>query len=444
MARDEEGKDHVQKATKAASPSPEDEEHGPASLENYPEEGLYGASDLTGLQMNGALPVHHYVHTIGSVEDLLQRDAQREKDGFPRKIRVGKLIKPARGGRDKVIIVPTTVEEKFYHDTRPKDEDESQQSGGAGGGKEGEVIGEEPMQGGSGGDATGPGQGEASEHEIEANLYDLGRILTEQFQLPNLKNKGAKRSLKKFTYELTDKNIGHGQILDKKATLRKVIETNIGLDRLPNLPSVDPTDLLVSPRDSVYRILSKEQDYDSQALVFFIRDFSASMSGEPTAAIVAQHVMIYSWLLYQYEGLVETRFILHDTEAKEVPDFYTYHNLSTAGGTKIESAYKLINEIIEAGSLDHYFNIYVFQGTDGDDWDLTGEHTLPEARKILGYCNRLGVTVVDNRTRPGQMTTVEKHLIPLAKEQPEKLRVDTITENRNEARLIAGIRKLIS
>ena len=42
---------------------------------------------------------------------------QREKDGFPRKIRVGRLIKPGKRGKEKVVIVPTTVEEKFCHDT---------------------------------------------------------------------------------------------------------------------------------------------------------------------------------------------------------------------------------------------------------------------------------------------------------------------------------------
>lgn len=202
--------------------------------------GLYGVSDLTTLQLEG-VPRHYYIHTIGSIEDLLQRDTQREKDGFPRKIRIGKLIKPARGGKDKVIVVPTTVEEKFYHDTRTPEEEETQQSGGSGSGEQGEVIGEEPMEGSQGGGGSGPGQGEGVEHEIETRLYDLGLILTEQFQLPNLKNKGAKRSLKRFTYELTDKNAGFGQVLDKKATLKKVIETNIGLERLPPSPLHRPS-----------------------------------------------------------------------------------------------------------------------------------------------------------------------------------------------------------
>ena len=40
------------------------------------------------------------------MDELLDRDKNREKDGFPRKIRVGKLIKPGKGGKDKIVVVP--------------------------------------------------------------------------------------------------------------------------------------------------------------------------------------------------------------------------------------------------------------------------------------------------------------------------------------------------
>jgi uncharacterized protein len=53
---------------------------------------------------------------LKSLDELLDRDKQREKDGFPRKIRVGQLIKPGKGKQDKVVVVPTTVEEKLLHD----------------------------------------------------------------------------------------------------------------------------------------------------------------------------------------------------------------------------------------------------------------------------------------------------------------------------------------
>ncbi len=144
---------------------------------------------------------------------------------------------------------------------------------------------------------------------------------------------------------------------------------------------MDTTDLLVSPRDKIFRILSREKDFESQALVFFVRDYSGSMEGKCTELVVAQHVMIYSWLLYQYSKRVETRFILHDTSAKEVPDFYNYYNSRVAGGTQVSAAYKLVNEIVEKENLAQEYNIYVFQGTDGDDWDTTGEKTIPELKE---------------------------------------------------------------
>ena len=59
----------------------------------------------------------------------------------------------------------------------------------------------------------------------------------------------------------------------------------------------------------IYRILSKEKDYESQAVVFFVRDYSGSMGGKPTELVVNQHVLIYSWLIYQYQNQVETSVI---------------------------------------------------------------------------------------------------------------------------------------
>ena len=98
----------------------------------------------------------------------------------------------------------------------------TQSNGGSGDGEEGDVIGEQPVREQDGQEGEGPGQGEGGQHEMESNAYDLGKILTEQFELPNLKDKGKKRSLTRYTYDLTDKHRGFGQLLDKKATLRKI------------------------------------------------------------------------------------------------------------------------------------------------------------------------------------------------------------------------------
>jgi uncharacterized protein len=405
---------------------------------------IYAYHDLDVLQRLTAMQSSTSAN-IRSIDELLERDRQREKDGFPRKISVGRLIKPGKRGKEKVVIVPTTVEEKFLHDTSFRSEEE-RSHGGSGEGEEGEVIGEQPVREEEGPGASGPGQGEGESHEIESNAYDLGRILTEKFKLPNLKDKGKKRSLTRYTFDLTDRHRGFGQLLDKKATLRKILETNLHLGNIPDVSRIDPGRFLVAPEDKVYRVLSQEKDYESQALVFFLRDYSGSMEGRSTMLVVSQHVMIYSWLVYQYAMQVETRFILHDTEAKEVPDFYTYYNSKVAGGTQVASAYTLVNEIVERENLARDYNIYVFHGTDGDDWDHEGTQCIPQLKKMLSYANRVGITIAQHMPAADQRTEVEKYIRSsgLLEDKPKLLRMDIMREDADEPRVIEGIKTLIA
>ncbi len=405
---------------------------------------IYGYNDLFDLQAIAALETTHST-SLRSIDELLERDKQREDDGFPRKINVGRLIKPGKGGKEKVVVVPTTVEEKFIHDPSLQSEEEQGQ-GGSGDGEEGEVIGEQPVRPTDDQGGAGPGQGDGGQHEMESNAYDLGKILTEQFQLPNLKDKGKKRSLTRYTYDLTDKHRGFGQLLDKKATLRKIVETNMNLGNLVDVGDIDLTRFLVAPNDLVYRILSREKDYESQAMVFFARDYSGSMAGKSTTLVVAQHVLIYSWLLYQYAMQVETRFVLHDTEAKEVDDFYTYYNSKVAGGTQVSSAYRLINEIGEKENLVRDYNIYVFHGTDGDDWDTDGKESVPQLKQMLTYANRVGITIAEHASAKPNNTEVEKYVkkSKLLEEKKNLLRMDVMQEDANETRIIDGIKHLIS
>ncbi len=76
---------------------------------------VYTLNDLDVLQgIPAATPP--YTTCLQSIDELLARDRQRAKDGFPRKIRVGRMIKPGTRGKEKVVVVPTTVEEKLIHD----------------------------------------------------------------------------------------------------------------------------------------------------------------------------------------------------------------------------------------------------------------------------------------------------------------------------------------
>ncbi len=406
---------------------------------------FYSKTDLEVIQ-NIKTPTAPEIVSLQSLDNLLTRDKQREEDGFPRRIRIGKYIKPGKDNKEKIVVVPTTSEPKFYHDDSITEEE---QTGGSGDGEEGEVIGEQQAEPEEGeGEGQGAGQGQSANHEVGADAFDLGKILTEKFKLPNLKVKGKKVSTTKFRYELTDKNRRFGQVLDKKATLKKIVETNILLGNISEQKGFDPEKLIINPNDQVFRILSKEKDYEAQCVVFFIRDYSGSMQGKPTEAIVSQHLMIYSWLMYQYKSNVMARFILHDTESKEVPDFYTYYKSQVAGGTNIFPAYELVNTIVANEKLSQNNNIYVFHGTDGDDWEDNGSKAVEALSLMLAYASRVGITIAKNAwTSDDSETVVEKYIDKsnILKEKPQLIRLDSFSaEEANETRLIDGIKKLVS
>lgn len=347
------------------------------------------------------------ITALGPLDDLLRKDKEREKDGFPKKIRFRRILTNS----GKVINVPFVEEEQLVHgDFEPKkivqiaqsldpdngDEDITE-GPGSGKGDVGDVIDEVPLpigggdgDGDDGGDGQDSGAGdEEGDHGFEEEAYETGKRLMEQLQLPNLKEKVKKVPTDEYTYDLTDRHDGSGQLLDEEETLERIIETNLVLGRV-NKDNIDTTKLIVAPDDEIYRVLSRERVWKSQAAVFFLRDYSGSMWGEPTQVLVAQHLMIYAWLLVQYEKMVIPRFIVHDTASREVTA-RQYFGLMSGGGTMIVSGYKKINEIVESEGLESKYNIYVFQGTDGDDFDRDGRETLPELEKVLQYVNRMGV-----------------------------------------------------
>lgn len=408
--------------------------------------GLYDTTDYH-LFLDFEPGTENYVIALKTLDELIEKDKQREKDGFPRRIRFGKLVKPSKNQKGKVIVVPTTTEPKFYHDDSVTQEEE-ETTGGSGDGEEGEVIGQQQIEPeGEEGEGESAGEGKGGQHGESSEAFDLGKVLTEQFELPNLKDKGKKPSFTKFKYDLTDKNRGFGQLLDKKETLKRVLKTNILLGNITGDEYFSPEKLILNPKDQVYRVMSREKDYEAQALVFFLRDYSGSMSGKPTEVVTTQHLFIYSWLMYQYQNNVETRFIVHDTEAKEVPDFHTYYKYQVAGGTHVYPAFALANKIVEEENLAKDYNIYIFHGTDGDDWDQKGEKVIDEIKKMFAYVSRIGITVAKNSWTRSTETIVEKYIKSsnLLKQNPELIRIDSLSAaEATEQRIIEGIRQLVS
>jgi uncharacterized protein len=99
---------------------------------------------------------------------------------------------------------------------------------------------------------------------------------------------------------------------------------------------------------------------------------------------------------------------------------------------------------VENENLARDYNIYVFHGTDGDDWDTEGREALPQLKLMLRYANRVGITIAEHSV--GSATEVEKyiHKSGLLEQASELLRMDIIGDDTDETRLIEGIKNLIS
>ncbi len=46
--------------------------------------------------MSNVTPSPIHVHILKSLDELLRRDERRKEDGFPKKIRLGRYVKPSR------------------------------------------------------------------------------------------------------------------------------------------------------------------------------------------------------------------------------------------------------------------------------------------------------------------------------------------------------------
>ncbi len=105
-------------------------------------------------------------------------------------------------------------------------------------------------------------------------------------------------------------------------------------------------------------------------------------------------------------------------------------------------------KIIEEEQLAKDYNIYIFHGTDGDDWEYKGEKTISAIKQMLPAINRLGITVAKNSWGTSQKkTTVEQYIdnSGLLKEKASLIKLDSmVAANATEERIIEGIKKLLS
>ncbi|MBC7543798.1 MAG: DUF444 family protein [Candidatus Sericytochromatia bacterium] len=260
---------------------------------------------------------------------------------------------------------------------------------GQGAGENGDPIGQGPGQGGAGAAGDSPGQHVL---EVELTLDELAKILGEELELPNIKPKGTKTIVSRHDKYDGVAPVGPESLRHFKRTYKEALKRQIASG------TYDPANPRVVPikRDTRYRTWSEVQEPESNAVIIYMMDISGSMEDEQKEIVRIETFWIDTWLRSQYKGVV-TRYIVHDTAAKEV-DQNTFYRIKEAGGTMISSAYKLCAAMMDADYPTAEWNIYPFHFSDGDNWSQrdTEECMHVLRNRVLPGVNQFGYGQVES------------------------------------------------
>ncbi len=230
---------------------------------------------------------------------------------------------------------------------------------GQGDGDVGDPVGQGDGQPGEGQAGSDPGQHVL---EVDMTLDELAAILGEELQLPNIQPKGRKNLISEKDKYSGIRRTGPDSLRHFKRTYREALRRQISSG---DYDSADP--IIVPIRDDMrYRSWKETMLPESNAVIIYMMDVSGSMGTEQKELVRITAFWIETWLRSQYKE-IDIRYIVHDAVAKEV-DQETFYHIREGGGTKISSAYKLCNRLIDERYPSEEWNIYPFHFSDGDNW----------------------------------------------------------------------------
>jgi uncharacterized protein len=266
------------------------------------------------------------------------------RNNLKRYVAKGELI-ARQGDRTVSVPLPQIDLPKFTFGDR---------GGGGVGQGEGEVgsgIGEEP------------GEEEGSHDlEVEVSLDELAQILGEELELPRIKPRGTQQIEADMKRYRSIRRTGPKSLRHFKRTYRHALRRQMMLGTYdPKRPVIVPI-----PEDERFRSFDVQRIPESSAVILYMMDVSGSMGNEQKEIVRNTAFWLDTWIRSQYRNVV-VRYVVHDASAREV-DRHTFFHLKESGGTKISSAYRLCDEIIEKDYPDDQWNVYCFHFSDGDNW----------------------------------------------------------------------------
>lgn len=235
-------------------------------------------------------------------------------------------------------------------------------------GENDEGVGQGDGDGGTPVDGEEGGQSQAGDAagkhllEVEVSLEELADILGEELELPKIQPKDGGHVTDERSRYNSVRRTGPDSLLHFRRTYRRALRRQIASGMY------DPVRPIIIPvrEDRVFRAGNPMPTPQSNAVIFYLMDVSGSMGDEQKEIVRTEAFWIDTWLRRHYPN-VETHYIVHDAVAREV-DQETFFRLKESGGTKISSAYELLDRMISDAYDPSLWNVYPFHFSDGDNW----------------------------------------------------------------------------
>jgi hypothetical protein len=286
--------------------------------------------------------------------------------------------------------------------------------------KKGQKIGNKPEEQGGQPNKAGGDKGEEY-YDVEVTHEELAQYLFAELKLPELQ----KRQLANIdTEKLKRKGYRPQGImprLDRKksaiARIKRMKAAGFDPEKAEEGESFS-----FHEDDLMYRHYKMKKKPCTNAVIFFVMDVSGSMSQDKKFLARSFFFLLYQFIRLKYET-IEINFISHDTEAHEVEekDFFTK---ASTGGTKASSAMFLVNDIIEKRYHPSSWNIYLFQCSDGDNFQEDNAKFLEQVNKITSVAQLFGYCEIEPETSwmsdPGKLFQL---LRPLQSNKLKEVRI---------------------
>lgn len=242
--------------------------------------------------------------------------------------------------------------------------------------------------------------------EVEITLEELVEILAEELELPRIQPRGKEDIYVEKERYTGITRTGPESLRHFKRTYREALK------RMIIAGEYNPEDPVVIPirEDRRYRTWKIRKQPIAKAVILYIMDVSGSMGPEQKEIVRLESFWIDLWIRHHYQR-TETVYIVHDAVA-HVVDRDTFYRIREGGGTRISSAYMKTQEILQQNYQPEEWNIYIFQFSDGDNWNGGDTEKCVNLLKeqILPIVNLMGYGQVKSAYGSGEFY---QHLEPL-------------------------------